>query len=404
MKYLLKLKLKWLARMILKKQNPQVIGITGSVGKTSAKDAIFSVISKKFNARKTYANYNNELGVPLTIIGAESAGKNIFKWLIIFWQAFLLFLFEHKNYPKILVLEMAVDRPGDMDYLLSIARPDIGVLTRVGPVHLEFFGEQQKILEEKAKMIKVLPKSGFAILNYDAKDVLSLCDETRAKCITYGFEEGADLRIKSILETKSSTSFTLRFGQQEEQIVLLNVIGKAQAYATLCAIACGIALGMELSEIKESIKDYRAPQGRGNLLKGVKNTYIIDDTYNASPQSVEMALETLKTVALGGRTIAVLGDMLELGPISNDAHLEIGKAVAELRVDYLFTVGPRGKIIARGAEAVGMKKDRIFSFEENSALGNFLQDKMEEGSVILIKGSRGMKMEEIVEEIKKIDI
>ncbi len=391
--------LKLLAQKILLKYHPEIIAITGSVGKTSAKEAIAAVLLNKFVVQRNIKNYNNELGVPLTIIGAETAGKNIFKWLAVFWRAKKLLLFRDKNYPKILILELAADRPGDMDYLLDFVSPRIGVLTRIGPVHLEKFGTQEKILEEKSKLIKSLPKDGFAILNYDYKDVLSLCDSTKAKCVTYGFDEGADVRAKNILYGRGQTTFTLEYGGTTMPVVLLHAAGKPQIYAMLAGICCGIAKGMDLEEIKEALKNYSPPKGRGNVLKGIKNTLIIDETYNASPQAVEAALENLKNLSGKDRAIAVLGDMLELGPISKDAHLAIGKKVAELELNYLFTAGIRAKDIARGAREGGMIKDRIFEFSDNTSLGKFLQEKMEQGDVILVKGSRGMKMEEIVQEI-----
>ena len=402
--------LKIFAKLILKKYRPEVIAITGSVGKTSAKEAIYAVLSDTFSVQHNIKNYNNELGVPLTIIGGEAGGKNILKWIKVFYQATRLILFRANNYPKILILEFGVDRPGDMDYILEFVKPNIGVLTRIGPVHLEKFGTQEKILQEKSKLIKALPKNGFAILNYDYKDVLSLAEETKAKSITYGLEEGADVRAKNIIFGKAQTSFTLEYNSETVAAVLMHAVGEPQIYAILSGAACGIAKGMKLKEIKNSLKNYYPPKGRGALLKGIKNTTIIDDTYNASPQSVLAALKNLKNLApsfekggqgrILGRSIAVLGDMLELGSISKDAHLEIGKKVCELGVDYLFTVGARAKDIAKGAIKAGMDKDNIYSFDKNFELGKFLQEKMEEGDTVLVKGSRGMHMEEIIKELR----
>lgn len=408
--------LKYLASAILNKYHPEIIAITGSVGKTSTKEAVALVLNK-FSVQKLSKNYNNELGVPLTIIGAEAAGKNIFKWLAVFWRAKKLILFRNPGYPKILVLEFGVDRPGDMDYLLKFVKPDIGILTRIGPAHLEKFGTQEKIIQEKSKLIEALPKDGFAILNYDYKDVLSLCDATSAKCITYGFEEGADVRAKNVIYGRGQTVFTLEYGGASLPIVLLHAVGEPQIYAILSAICAGIIKGMNLEEIKAALKNYMPPKGRGVILKGIKNTIIIDDTYNASPQSMEMALTNLKNMAdnyspslgkggqerISGRSIAVLGDMLELGPISADAHFAVGKKAAELRIHYLFTVGPRAKDIARGAKETGMNKDRIFEFSDNLSCGKFLQEKMEPDDVILVKGSRGMRMEEIIQEIENYE-
>jgi len=402
--------LRFFAKAILDKYQPEIIAITGSVGKTSAKEAI-SLVLNKFGIQKSLKNYNNELGVPLTIIGAETAGKNIFKWLAVFWRAKKLILWKDKNYPKILILELGVDRPGDMDYLLKFVKPNIGVLTRVGPVHLEKFGTQEKILEEKSKLIKFLPKTGFAVLNYDYKDVLSLCDATKAKCITYGFEEGADVRAKNIIFGRGQASFTLEYNDMTTPVVLMHAVGAPQIYAILSGICCGIIRGMSLEEIKRALKNYNPPKGRGNIIKGIKNTIIIDETYNASPQAVLAALQNLKNLAPsfspparggvrgGGRSIAVLGDMLELGVISKDAHLEVGQKVQELKIDYLFTVGSRAKDMAKSAADSGMNKNKIYSFDKNFELGKFLQEKMEEGDTILVKGSQSARMEKVIKEI-----
>ncbi|MFH1193992.1 MAG: Mur ligase family protein [bacterium] len=397
---ILQIILKYLAKKILEKYKPEIIAITGSVGKTSAKEAVSCVSMNKFGVQRGIENYNNELGVPLAIIGAEAAGKNIFKWLAVFWRAKKLIFWRDENYPKILILELAVDKQGDMDYFLSFIKPDIGILTRVGPVHLEFFGTQEKILQEKAKLIKALPKNGFAVLNYDYKDVASLAGETKAKSITYGFDEGAAVRAKNILYGRGQVSFSLEYNGKTDAIVLLHAVGRPQIYAILAGICCGIIKGMEIAEIKQALKNYQPPKGRGNLLKGIKNTLIIDETYNASPQAVEAALENLKNLADKSRSIAVLGDMLELGPVSRDAHFDIGKKVFELSIDYLFTSGARAKEMTRGAQKSGMDKNKIYCFDKNEELGKFLQEKMEEGDVILVKGSRGMKMEDVINEIK----
>lgn len=393
--------LKIFAKMILKKYNPEIIGITGSVGKTSTKEAV-SVVLKKFGVQENKCNYNNEIGVPLAIIGAKSAGKNIFGWIAIFARAKKLIFFKDKKYPKLLVLELAVDKPQDMDYLLDFVKPKIGILTRIGPVHLENFKSQKGILEEKSKLIKSLPKGGFAILNYDYKDVYGLCDVTEAKCITYGFDEGALLRAKNIIISKGQASFTLEYKDKRTHVIMLNFIGKAQVYAILAGFAVGVVKGMSLDEMKEQIKNYIPPKGRGVLVGGIKQSTIIDDTYNASPQSMEEALLNLKALANNGRSIAVLGDMLELGSISDDAHMEIGRYATSLGVNYIFTVGMRAKDIAKGAKAAGMAKDKIHSFDNNKELGKFLEDKIEKGDTILVKGSRGMKMEDIINEIKEI--
>ena len=186
---------KFLARIIIGRYQPKIIAISGSVGKTSTKEAIRTVLEYEFKVRSTILNQNNEIGVPLTILGEQGAGKNIVGWATIFLRAIFLILIKSKNYPQILILEYGVDRPGDMDYLLSIAKPTVGVMTSIGeiPVHVEFFSGFKALAKEKSKMIYALPENGLAVLNFDDAVVSAMRDITDAKCVTYGFGQGADI-------------------------------------------------------------------------------------------------------------------------------------------------------------------------------------------------------------------
>jgi len=415
MKKLIQLKLKILAKIILAKYKPDIIGITGSVGKTSSKEAIYTVLASKFSARKNIKNYNNEIGAPLTVIGSESPGKSILGWFFVFWKALKLILIQDKNYPKILILEMGVDRPGDMDYLNKIAKSKTGVLTAIGPVHLEFFGTIENIQKEKGKLIEALPKSGWAVLNYDDKKVMRIARLSKAKILTYGFNSGAGVRARELVfnfsnlnEPKESMagklagiSFKISHNNSSANILLPNVIGRAAVYAALSAAAVGIAYGLNLTEIAEALSEFKSPTGRMNLIPGIKNTLIIDDTYNSSPQSLASALDMLNKIPLasGARKFAVLGDMLELGSVSEEEHRKAGRLVFESGIDKLIVVGERSRDIAGGAEKAGMLPDNIFHFAAAGDAGKFIQDRINEGDLILIKGSQGMRMEKIVKEI-----
>ncbi|MCG2701260.1 UDP-N-acetylmuramoyl-tripeptide--D-alanyl-D-alanine ligase [Candidatus Parcubacteria bacterium] len=415
MKKLIQLKLKILAKIILAKYKPDVIGITGSVGKTSAKEAIFTVLASKFSARKNIKNYNNEIGAPLTIIGSESPGKSIFGWFFVFLKALKLILIRDKNYPKILVLEMGVDRPMDMDYLNTIAKSKIGVITAIGPVHLEFFNEIENIQKEKGKLIKALPKSGWAILNYDDEKVMQIARLSKAKILTYGFNSGADIRARELVfnfsnlnEPKKGTtgqlagiSFKVSHNNSSANILLPNVIGRAAVYAALSAAAVGLAFGLNLTEIAKALSGFKSPKGRMNLIPGIKNTLIIDDTYNSSPQSLASALSMLSKAPLvsGARKFAVLGDMLELGSVSEEEHRKAGRLVFESGIDKLIVVGERSRDIAGGAEKAGTLPDNIFHFAAAGDAGKFIQNRINEGDLILVKGSQGMRLEKIVKEI-----
>ncbi len=411
MKKLIQYKLKILAKMILGKYRPDVIGITGSVGKTSAKEAIACVLSEnKFKVRRNIKNYNNEIGLPLTIIGADSPGSNIFGWLAVFSKALKLILFKDKNYPKILVLEMAADKPGDISYLTAMVKPKVGVLTLIGPVHLEFFGSLEKIIEEKSLIFSNLENNGWAVLNYDDGKARQAVKKMEIKkFLTYGLDEQAKIRAQELnisLANESNNkilgiSFKLSYNGSAVPVILPNVLGQPAVYAALAGAAVGIIYGLNLVEISQALKKFKSPLGRMNLINGVKNTLIIDDTYNASPQSTIKALEALVNLPFksSNQRYAVLGDMLELGSYSETAHYEVGQIVAENKVDKLIVVGERARDIGRGAINAGLNENNIFHFDNSVEAGKFIQDRINPGDIILVKGSQGMRMEKVVLEI-----
>ncbi len=415
MRKIIQLKLKILAKIILAKYKPDIVGITGSVGKTSTKEAIYTVLASKFKVRRNIKNYNNEIGLPLTIIGADSPGRSIIGWYIVFSKALKLILFKDKGYPKILVLEMGVDRPGDMKYLNSIVKCKVGVITSIGPVHLEFFGSINNIQKEKGGLIKNLTKSSWAVLNYDDEKVRQIGNNTEAQILIYGFDEKADVRALSYAEASASkhqvdsenannlvgVSFKLSYNGSTVPVLLPKVIGYAAVYAALAGSAVGVAYGLNLVEIVQSLREFKSPRGRMNLVKGIKNTLIIDDTYNSSPQSSISALDVVKKIPLAksARRFAVLGDMLELGSMSEQGHRQVGKKALKTGINKLIVVGERARDIARGAKDAGMTKDNIFHFSQAEKAGKFIQERISEGDLILVKGSQGARMEKIVKEI-----
>jgi len=410
MKKLIQKILKISAKLILKKYRPEVIGITGSVGKTGVREAIYTVLAAKFKVRRNLKNYNNEIGVPLTVIGALSPAKSIFGWTKVFLLAVKLLLKKDKNYPKILILEMAADKPGDMDYLTDMVQPKIGVITSIGDSHIENFGSLEKIKEEKFVLVKTIDHHGWAVLNIDDQRLKSLLGETKAKILTYAIDNEAEVSAKEIklifissLEEKDQLGINFKLINKGSftPVFLPNVISKAGVYAALAAAAVGVIKGMNLVEISQALKKYSPPNGRMRLLYGIKNTYIIDDTYNASPAASILAVETLTGIPKEGEEnkYAVLGDMLELGEFSQAKHEEVGRAVAENKIDKLIVVGERSRDIARGALNSGMEKDNIFHFAATEQAGKFIQERIKTGDIILVKGSQGARMEKVVKEI-----
>ena len=402
-----------LARTAIRKYKPTIIGITGSVGKTSTREAIFEVLKKKYRVRTAEKNYNTEIGLPLTILGIPHYGKNIFGWLYGLIRANKRIVFGGA-YPEILILEYGIDHPGDMDRLLSIVRPDIGVVTAIGdvPVHVEFFKDPEEVVAEKAKLVSAVSKDGRVILNHDDYAVYDMKDKSKAKVLTFGFEEKAEIKI---INYQLSISKDAKFGDIPDGITfkiehqghvvpfrLHGAFGEPQAYAVAAAAAVGISLGMNLVEVSEAIKGFYPPPGRMRLLKGIKDSFVLDDTYNAAPEAMRSALDTLKGLP-GIRKIAVLGDMLEIGKYTEQAHRAIGDQAGDF-VDLLVTVGPRAKFIAdeaatRGIEGRVLSKDQILRFEDSAEAGEALASLIKKGDLVLVKGSQSMRMEKAVEKI-----
>lgn len=410
MKFVLQYLLNFLARRILTKYHPEIIGITGSVGKTSTKEAVYVVLNGHFNARRNIKNYNNELGLPLTIVDAESGGKSPIGWLMVFGRAIRLILKRDKNYPEILVLEMGADKPGDIRYLTNMAPCKVGIVTAIGPTHVEFFKTVRKIAQEKQIIVTHLKRDGVAILNGDDELVAPMRTRTEAEVTTFGFNEKVDLRAaevkvnqfleKGIMVT-NGMNFKIDHGGSLVPVFLPGVVGRQHIYAALAGVAAGLAYGINLVEASDRLQHYVAPPSRMRILDGIKYTTLIDDTYNSSPLAALAALDILSEVQVieGGRKFVVLGDMLELGSYTEEAHRKVGENVAQLRVDFLVTVGERAKMIAEGAHSKGFDENKIAKFAKSQEAGLFLQEKIKTGDLVLIKGSQGVRMEKIVVEI-----
>lgn len=404
------------SRAIIKKYKVKIIGITGSVGKTSTKEMLALVLSEKFRLASTIGNYNNEFGLPLSIIGKKSPKKNIFAWLNVFFRALRLVLFKDKNYPELLILEMGIDREGDMDYLLSIVSPDISILTNISHSHIEYLGSLEKIKKEKVKLLQGVKKDGVAIFNFDNKYLKDLKNDLKSKSFSYGLEEGADFLAKDINlkfpenfsgREDFGLSFKLEQGGSILPIFLPRAISPSQVYSALVSLLTASILGINPIEASNAFKKLKGFPGRMNVLSGIKNSIIIDDTYNASPESAFNALKSLAKINLapGARKILVFGDMLELGHYSEEGHRLVGEKAVSSGIDLIFTVGERARDIGRGAIAAGFIKDNVFSFAKKEELLSLLKDRVATGDLLLFKGSRGAHMEELLKEfISEVDL
>src|SRR3990167_8452728 len=388
------------SRFVLWKYKPRVIAITGSVGKTSTKDAVYAMLSGIAYVRKSEKSYNSEIGLPLTVLGLPNGWSNLHVWIKNILKGLALILFRRK-YPEWLVLEVGIGKLGDMGRTASWLKSDAVIVTTIceTPVHVEFFPSKKHLVEEKSELIKTLKKDGLLILNADDEAVLEMKTKSKSRVVTYGFKEGANVlgSGENINYSERGVPDGLRLrvdvGGNSLPVAVEGVFGKNHAYAALVALALASGLKLNMVEAAERIKKYEFAPGRMRVLEGANETFIIDDSYNSSPTATYAALGTLgeiKTAGLSaqsGRRIAVLGDMLELGKHTDEAHQRAGE-VARERSDVLITVGPRSKV---------MEGD--FHFSNSREAGEFLKTFVKKGDLILVKGSQGMRLERAVEAI-----
>lgn len=397
--------LKVLAVWTLRKYEPSVIGVTGTVGKTAAKDAIHTVLRGVRRARASPGNLNTEFGLPLAILGTwETVGGPLF-WLRVI-GASLVRLIVRVPYPEILILEYGAQQPGDIKYLLEIARPMIGVVTAVGeiPAHVEFYSGPEAVLREKSRLIEAVPVAGFAVLNADDAAVSAMRERTRAHPITYGFSEGAEVRITQFEHRMEQgkpvgIGFKLEYGGSFVPVRMDRVFGRSPAYAAAAAAAVGVAFNLHLVRISEALAYYEGPPHRMRLVPGMKDTLIVDDSYNASPIAMAEALETLRTLP-GRRKVAILGDMLEIGTYTETAHAEVGRRAARI-ADLLVTIGPRAKFIAEAARSSGLAKKSIASFETREDAEGKIPELLAKRDLVLVKGSRALELEKLVDALRE---
>lgn len=394
--------LRFMAKAVLDRHQPRIVGITGSVGKTSTKAAVFAVLSSKFNVRENKKNYNNEIGIPLTIIGAESGEKNVFKWVWVFLR--WIFTLASSKYPEILVLELGVDRPDDMKYFMSFLKPEVSIVTNISFSHLEFFNTVDNIAKEKRVLVEALAEKGWAILNADDKRVLSMQDKTAGQVLTFGLDENATLNASNVTYNyqdgkPEGISFKLNYDGKNIPIRLSNLLPAHYVYVALAAAAAGIVFKVNLVDIASALEPLRAPAGRMNLLEGINGSYIIDDTYNASPISTLAAIDVLDSLE-SKRKIVVLGDMLELGNQTEIAHRELGKKIfSSGKIDQVFLVGKRMKFAVAELVSYGYPAGKVAHFESPYVAAQSVAELVQAGDFVLVKGSQGMRMEKIVEQL-----
>ncbi|ORU01353.1 UDP-N-acetylmuramoylalanyl-D-glutamyl-2,6- diaminopimelate--D-alanyl-D-alanine ligase [Anaerovibrio sp. JC8] len=348
-----------------------VVCITGSNGKTTTKDLTASVLSAKFPVLKTQANYNNEVGLPMTLLNMNESHKAA-------------------------VVEIGMRGLGQIKALAPIAAPTIGIVTNVGETHMELLGSMENIAKAKAELVEAIPTGGTVILNNDNKYTAAMKDKCNSgvRVITFGIDNEADIKAFDVEGGLNSTTFKCRLGMSGDVgEFVLPMVGRHNVSNALAAVAAGFALGLDANEIQRGL-DGLEMTGMRFEAKRVGQYNVINDAYNASPMSMEAAINTLAEITKG-RRIAVLGDMLELGEVSVAAHQKVGQQVAESGAVALVAFGTMGKEIAKGAQAAGM--ENVFHVDSHEAAAIKLKELLQPEDTVLFKGSRGMKMEAIID-------
>lgn len=397
------------ARAVLRKYKPTVIMVTGSVGKTSTRDAIAAALSPCAYVRASIKSYNNEFGVPLTILGVVSPARSIPGWLHVFGEAIAL-IFLPNAYPKVLVLEVGADRPGDLARVLRIVTPDAVVVTQLPdiPVHVEAYATPAAVREEEFYPAYALAPGAPLILSADDPYAHKLAEPLSVNIVTFGRAADAMVHLgASELAMEDGRPVGMRAEvtvlSDKHPLMIRGAVGAPQLLAPAAALATAFALqpslGCDLKNAFKGLQAYTSPPGRGRLLRGKDGAILIDDTYNASPAAVVESLASLALVhsyTPQTRRIAIIGDMLELGRYSKDEHEKIGRLAHE-KTDILITVGPRARAIASAALEAGMPEDAVQSFETSDEAAPQVVARVGAGDIVLIKGSQSIRTEKIVE-------
>ncbi len=364
-----------LATKVLDTHPARVVGITGSIGKTTTKEFTATLLDRSYDVLKSEGNYNNHIGVPLSILKIQD-----------------------KN--EVIVLELGMSAPGEIRRLTQIAPPDVAVITNIHPVHLEFFNNVEEIALAKKEILDGMNPRGTAVLNGDDPAIQRISKDWKGAKILFGFSDRNDIRAENIQRIGyQGISFDLVYGKAKKRTVIPFVY-KSFLYNYLAGAAVAHVLATPLANILESTKDLKPFPMRGEIHPLPNDVLLIDDSYNSNPAALESALKDLSEQE-SRRKVAVLGDMLELGKTEISFHLKAGEQVKQYAWDVLITVGPLSRHMAEGAQKQGLKAAQIVSFETSDEAADHVASLLEPGDLVFVKGSRGIKMDKIVESLKK---
>ena len=363
-----------LASFQRKRAGVTLTAITGSSGKTTTRTMISRVVEQKFSTLSTIGNFNNEIGLPLTLLQLGEGHD----------QA---------------VVELGMNHAGEITRLAKICQPEIGVITNIGPAHLEGVGSIEGVMNAKGELLEEIQPGGTAILNADDSRIMELSERRTENTLFYGFTETADIRGMAPQVRGNRTEFLIRFPESEIEAAV-NTCGDFNVQNALAAAAVGYALGLSAAQIRDGIEAFQPITGRMNIISTQKGITIVDDTYNANPDSVKCAITAFQSLRKGDRGILVLGDMFELGGESERLHQEIGEFAAESGITDLYVTGHYAEIVAKGAKGNQMNEKQIFIGGMEDIILQ-LKNTLISGDWLLVKGSRAMKMERIIEGLKE---
>jgi UDP-N-acetylmuramoyl-tripeptide--D-alanyl-D-alanine ligase len=353
----------------------RVIGVTGSNGKTSVKDLAAAVLSTRFRTHASPASFNNEVGLPLTVLGAEPG-------------------------PEMFVLEMGARREGDVAVLFDVARPDAVVVTNIGVAHMEVFGSWDAIVRAGAEPIERLGTDDVAILNADDAVVRGYAKRANARVMWFGTTPDADVRAKDVsVGDDGRANFTVEFSG-ESQSVELAVAGEHMVSNALAATACGLAFGLSAAECAAALKGARISPWRMETFTTSRGVVVVNDAYNANPESMAAALKAARWMARRGRLVAVLGHMAELGPVAFEEHERLGELVVRVGVDRLITLGEPARAIARAAVREGQLPEDVAGYDAPDEVAADVRSWARRGDVVLLKGSRVAGVERVAELVR----
>ncbi len=391
---------------MLRRHHPKIVAVTGSVGKTSTKDAIYAALASSFFVRKSQKSFNGDIGVPLTILGLQNAWSNPLLWAENICKG-LMAVFSSHPYPAWLILEIGADRPKDISLIMEWIKPDVGVVTRIGevPVHVEFFKDRAELVFEKSQLpraVKAESGGGLLLLNLDDADVAGFRPLSKAKVMTVSQSGQADFRADAsevLYEGGKPVGirFAIHHHEKTYEVVRRGIAGSHHLYPALFAFAVAVTQDVSPEKALKGLSDEINTPGRMRILPAVKGATVIDDSYNASPVAMTEALNTLAGFA-APKKIVMLGDMMELGKLSAEAHHKAGMLAGTV-ADVLVTVGVRARMMAEGALDAGMADAKIFQFDHAQEAGKFVEQMLGEGDIVLVKGSQSVRMERAVQEI-----